>query len=109
MLFRSGGEVIFVAHPSGGFLQADERAHFPRPVFWFPLLKATGSIGVDNRDYPELQGFRFPELSHMDPDDAPIYTARLAKIVSAKLAERKAQGAGVTPPTPPPAPPRSST
>lgn len=88
-----GGEVIFVVHPSGGFLQADERAHFPREVFWFPLLKSTGSIGVDNRDYPELQGFRFPELSHMHPDDAPIYTARLAKIVMAKVAERKAGGA----------------
>ena len=102
-----GGDVVFVAHPSGGFLEADERAQFKREVFWFPLLKATGSIGIDNRDYPELQGFRFPELSHMHPDDAPIYTARLAKIVAAKLAERKAQSTGVTPPPPPP--PRSSS
>lgn len=76
-----GGNVVFVAHPVAGFLAALEAKTFPRQLFWDPLIAATRTVGVRYDDHPELQGFRLPELSHMDPRDTATYTARLAPLV----------------------------
>jgi hypothetical protein len=77
-----GGDVVFVMHPQAGFL-AEWEKQLPRPVFWDALLAGTGSGGVNYLDHRELQGFRLPELSHMHPRDAEVYTARLAPLVEA--------------------------
>ena len=77
-----GGNVVFVMHPQGGFLAEGEK-HLPRAVFWDGLLAKSGTAGVRYDDYPQLQGFRTPELSHLHPRDAEVYTARLAPLVVA--------------------------
>ena len=82
-----GGDVVFVMHPQAGWLVAEEP---PRGPFWDALLAGTGSQGVRYDDYPQLQGFRIPELSHMHPRDAEVYTARLAPLVMAAHAKQKA-------------------
>lgn len=84
-----GGNVIFVMHPQGGFLEKGERHAFPRAVFWDGLLEKTGTKGVRYDDYPQLQGFRLPELSHMHPRDAEVYTARLAPMLLKADAETR--------------------
>ncbi|MDB5452742.1 MAG: hypothetical protein JWO33_1320, partial [Caulobacteraceae bacterium] len=90
-----GGDVVFVMHPQAGFL-AEWEKKLPRPVFWDALLAGTQSAGVNYQDYPQLQGFRIPELSHMHPRDAEVYTARLSALVDAarkaKAAERAKAG-----------------
>jgi hypothetical protein len=85
-----GGDVVFVMHPQAGFLAAAEPKAWPRTVFWDALLAGTGTKGVRYEDYPQLQGFRIPEMSHMHPRDAEIYTARLAPLVEAAHAQRPA-------------------
>lgn len=86
-----GGEVVFVMHPSDGWVMQEELRDFPRDKYWDPLLAATKSPGVRFDDYPQLQGFRFPELSHMHPEDAKTYTERLAPLVEAAARGRKPQ------------------
>ncbi|CAN5439205.1 hypothetical protein BH10PSE4_BH10PSE4_25810 [soil metagenome] len=88
-----GGNVVFVFHPQGGFLAAGE-THLPRAVFWDGMLAKTGTAGVRYQDYPQLQGFRTPELSHMHPRDAEVYTARLAPLVMAADAQTRPKPAG---------------
>lgn len=92
-----GGDVVFVFHPHAGWLVDMERNGFPRAVFWDPLLAGTGTVGVRYDEHPQLQGFRFPELSHMHPRDAEVYTARLAPLVLAAHAQRTT--APAAPPT----------
>lgn len=78
-----GGDVVFVMHPQAGFLAQTEPKAFPRAVFWDGLLAGTKTKGVRYDEHPQLQGFRMPEISHMHPRDAEIYTARLAPLVEA--------------------------
>jgi hypothetical protein len=80
-----GGDVVFVMHPQAGWLA---QAEPPRGPFWDALLAASKTRGVRYDDYPQLQGFRIPEISHMHPDDAKVYTARLAPLVMAAHAAR---------------------
>ena len=80
-----GGDVVFVMHPQAGWLAKEEP---PRGPFWDALLAGSRTQGIRYDDYPQLQGFRIPELSHMHPDDAKIYTARLAPLVMAAHAKR---------------------
>jgi hypothetical protein len=82
-----GGNVVFVMHPQGGFLATGDTAAFPRAKFWDALLAGAGAAGVRYDDYPQLQGFRLPELSHLDPRDVDAYTARLAPLVEAAAAK----------------------
>ncbi|HEY9216711.1 MAG TPA: hypothetical protein VIO94_01580 [Phenylobacterium sp.] len=81
-----GGDVVFVMHPmSGEFLQT-EHALFPRDRYWDRLLRETHSVGVHWEDYPQMQGYRLPETSHLHPRDAEAYTAHLARILAAERA-----------------------
>ena len=84
-----GGDVIFVSHPSGGVLMTRDTINFPRARFWDRLLAGTGTVGIRSDDYAQLRGFRLPELSHMDPRDVDLYTARLAPLVEAADARRR--------------------
>lgn len=88
-----GGDVVFVVHPQGGFLAAAEPKAFPRAVFWEPLLAGTRTVGIRYDEHSELQGFRLPEISHMHPRDAEVYTARLAPLVMAAQRHRTPAGA----------------
>ncbi|MGC1302156.1 MAG: hypothetical protein WA840_07265 [Caulobacteraceae bacterium] len=76
-----GGDVVFVKHPVAGIYTKIEAQYYPMRKFWNALLAGTHTVGVYYQDYPELQGFRLPEDSHMDPRDAKIYTAHLARLV----------------------------
>jgi hypothetical protein len=82
-----GGDVVFVQHPQAGWLQDAEPHAFPRAKFWDPLMAGAHTRGVRWEDYPQLKGFRIPEISHMHPRDAEVYTSRLAPMVMAAHAE----------------------
>ena len=80
-----GGNVVFVAHPQGGFLAALEIKDFPRDRFWDPLIARTHTVGIRYDEHAQLQGFRLPELSHLDPRDRVAYTTGLAPLVEAAV------------------------
>jgi hypothetical protein len=84
-----GGEVVFVRYPYEGAWEMENFA-FPRARTWDRLIAETDSIGITFQDYPELQGYVLPEWSHLEARDAERFTADLARILYARLEERRA-------------------
>ena len=81
-----GIDITFVRPPSaGGYLEYENRA-FPRAKTWQPLLAMTGVRGIHFEDYPELQGYRLPEWSHLAADEKPRFTEALVRIVEQQSA-----------------------
>ncbi len=77
-----GGNVIFVRTPSSGpYLQGENMA-FPRNKFWDRLLKETNCAGIHFMDYPTLNHFECPELSHLSLSDSKIFTKELYRLLS---------------------------
>ncbi len=70
-----GVQVLFARLPSSGPYLAYENQHFPRAQTWDALLSATHAPGIYFQDYPQMQGYRLPEWSHMKRADAERFTA----------------------------------
>ena len=79
-----GGQIIFVRTPSSGPYLAGERIGFPREKYWDKLLEATRCPGIHFEDYPPIAHFQCPELSHLKPTDAIVYTKNLIQILEQK-------------------------
>ena len=77
-----GGEVVFTRTPSNGWLLEKEKKIFPRVQFWDRLLKETGCKCFHYEDYPETAGLICPELSHLTPENAILYTKALVNILA---------------------------
>ena len=69
-----GGEVVYVVPPYAGTLLEVGKRLTPRDKGWEPLLRATGSYGIHFEDYPEMQGLRLAEWSHLDRASAQKFT-----------------------------------
>lgn len=82
-------EVIFIRPPSDGRYLEYENRLFPRAETWDVLLAESGAPGIHFEDYPELQGYRLPEWSHMSADEAERFTAALQPIVERVSAEHR--------------------
>ncbi len=77
-----GGEVLFVRTPSSNPMLAGENMAFPRETHWERLLAATNCQGIHFADYPALDHFVCPELSHLSQQDAIVFTRHLAQILA---------------------------
>jgi hypothetical protein len=77
-----GVRVLFVRMPSSGEYLSFENREFPRARTWGALLAATGAPGIYFEDYPELQGYRLPDWSHMTHSEAERFTAALYGVVT---------------------------
>ncbi|HEX5123957.1 MAG TPA: hypothetical protein VFV97_11985 [Rhodanobacteraceae bacterium] len=88
-----GVRILFVRAPSGGEYYAYEQRAFPRAKTWDVLLARSNTPGIHFEDYPELQGYDFPEWSHMSPSEAERYTANYVPIVERMFAEMEAKPA----------------
>jgi hypothetical protein len=86
-----GIPVLFLREPSAGEYLAFEKREFPRATSWDVLLAKTGAPGIHFEDYPELQGFKMPEWSHMTRVDGERFTAALYGII-----QREFWGPGAT-------------
>jgi len=85
-----GVSLVFVRAPSDSDYLAFENRWFPRATTWDVLLEKTGVPGIHFGDYPEMQGLRLPEWSHLAAADASRYTAALQPLVEkAFTAQRK--------------------
>jgi hypothetical protein len=69
-----GGDVVFVRTPSSGAYLQGENMAYPRAKFWDRLLKETKCQGIHFADYPALNHFECPELSHLSQSDSRIFT-----------------------------------
>ena len=80
-LHARGVKVLFVRLPSDGPFLAFENRSYPRARSWNGLLAATGAPGLYFEDYPELEGYKLPEWSHVAPSQADRFTAVLYGII----------------------------
>lgn len=76
-----GGEVLFVRTPSSGPMWEKEQVIFPREKYWERLLAVTGCPGLHFADYPEIDHFICPELSHLSQPDAVTFTRHFVRIL----------------------------
>lgn len=88
-LRERGAQVVFVLHPVDGEFAHVEFMVNPRADTWDVLLNRSGVPGIHFQDYPELQGYRLPEWSHMTGKEAERYTEALYPLVKAKWAEQE--------------------
>jgi hypothetical protein len=78
-----GGQVLFIRTPSSNPMLMGENMGFPRDKYWNPMLAYTRCPGIHFMDYPSIAGFTCPELSHLSPADAVVFTRHLVEILSA--------------------------
>ncbi|UEG48674.1 hypothetical protein LK994_08495 [Ferruginibacter lapsinanis] len=76
-----GGQVLFIRTPSSGGFLMGERMGYPREKYWERVLSVTNCPGIHFEDYPAIAHFECPELSHLKPSDAIIYTTTLVDIL----------------------------
>jgi len=76
-----GGQVIFVRTPSSGGFLMGEKMGYPREKYWDRLLAETHCPGIHFADYPAIDHFECPELSHLKQSDALIFTENFIKIL----------------------------
>lgn len=78
-IIARGGKVIFVRTPSSGGYWAHEPLQHPREKYYDKLLSTTGCKGIHFKDYPDMANFVCPEWSHLNKQDAVLYTQALIK------------------------------
>lgn len=91
-LRERGVPVVFVRSPSDGDYLAFEERTLPRAQTWDVLLQTSGAPGIHFQDYPQLQGYRLPEWSHMTRSEAERYTEALQPLVERELAAQRQGG-----------------
>jgi hypothetical protein len=79
-----GGEVVFVRTPSSGAMLQGEKMGFPREDYWDRLLATTRCAGIHFEDYGPIASFECPELSHLKPSDAVVFTRHLVPLLQSK-------------------------
>jgi hypothetical protein len=80
-----GGDVAFVRMPSKGAYYEREQRKVPRARTWDRLLREAGVFGIHFEDYPAMQGFDLPELSHLTREDAARFTRAYVEVLATEL------------------------
>lgn len=76
-----GGEVILVRMPTEGIHYQIVTHEHPRKLYWDTIQDRVGAKTIFFEDYPQLSGFKCPDMSHLNYDDADKYTASFIKIL----------------------------
>ncbi|MGV6845513.1 MAG: hypothetical protein ACWA42_05235 [Lutibacter sp.] len=76
-----GGNLILLRCPSNGFYRVAETKFTPRNKFWNELVLKSKAKGYHFSDYPQLSNFECPEWSHLNLNDANIFTKNIAQIM----------------------------
>lgn len=81
---RRGGRVIFVRFPSCGRVQEIEERTVPRRRYWDPFAEKVAAPAIHFADYPSLGDFQCMDGSHLNHEDAAVFTRQLSEIISNK-------------------------
>ena len=80
-----GGELVLLQMPTTDRHWAMDEADAPKAKFWDRIQPLSGVTTVHFIDYPELSSFECPDTSHLDGQDAPEFTKRVAGIIKSRL------------------------
>lgn len=83
-----GGKIILVRMPTTGAIWELNESYFPRRDYWDFIQPTTGIPTIHFRDDPVMRMFDCPDLSHLDAEDAPHFTRRLARHIRPYLEAR---------------------
>lgn len=78
-----GGNLILVRCPSSGGVRAGENIGLPRDLFWDELVATLNVKSYHFEDYEQLKNFECPEWSHLNKEDAELFTSKLVDIMIA--------------------------
>ena len=95
-----GGEVLFLRPPSAFQFRMGEERYLPRTSGWDALLKTAQVAGAHFEDYPNMQGLKLPEYSHLSRACARVYTDAYVRALAAltpRLRLRSEAPAALTP------------
>jgi hypothetical protein len=81
---HNGGEVVFLRLPAAGARLKLEESAFPSAVYFEALARVTGAPWIDFRDLSEHGKFDCPDESHLSPQGARAFTARLIERLQAQ-------------------------
>ncbi len=86
LMEKKGGKLIFLRMPTTGQRWVYDEIRFPKRV-WDRIHEWSGITTVHFKDYPQLSEFECPDGSHLDADDAPLFTDLLAVILKGLTAD----------------------
>ncbi len=85
-LTTRGCRVVFIRFPtSGPRVEIDETA-FPRKFFWDVFTREIGAPCVHFLDYSPMESITCPDMSHMTPESARLFTTELLNTLKNDLA-----------------------
>ena len=82
-----GGYVLFVHFPRCGEIRVIEETLYPKAVFWDRLAGVPSTSKIDMEELDEVRRFECHDGSHVDIQDAPVFTRLLANEALARLRE----------------------
>jgi hypothetical protein len=80
-LRRRGGMAVVVQLPMTDQCWRTDSLTAPKEMYWDSITAWAGIPTVHFRDHPALAAFDCPDASHLDAEDAPVFTRRLAMII----------------------------
>lgn len=73
-----GGNIVFLRMPSTDKSWEIEQRMYPKERYWDKIHELTGAETIHFRDVAALARFDCPDTSHLDAQDAGLFTERLA-------------------------------
>lgn len=73
-----GGDVIFLRMPTCDEHWELDEIRFPKEQYWDRIEELTGANTIHFKDVESLSNFDCPDTSHLDANDALVFTERLA-------------------------------
>ena len=80
-----GGDLILIRMPTTDEPWQHSQMKYPKKKFWDQITNWSHIPTIHFKDYKELSSFDCPDTSHLDANDAPEFTKRLANIIEEKL------------------------
>jgi hypothetical protein len=78
---KRGGNVCFVRFPVAPEREAFDEAEWPRRITWDNFAETTSAAMIHYKDVASLQGYRCPDLSHLDRTERGAFTTALINIL----------------------------
>lgn len=80
-----GGELVLIRMPTTGEHWNIDQKVAPKAVFWDNLEEWSGIPTIHFQDHEELADFDCPDTSHLEANDARVFTGHLAAILHGML------------------------
>ncbi|WP_053971578.1 hypothetical protein [Mangrovimonas sp. ST2L15] len=71
---KRGGKIIFIRHKAEEGWNKYSKRMLPRDLVWDKFIEMSGCPGYHFEDYPFMSKYYLPDWSHLNMEDAKVYT-----------------------------------